>query len=972
MHFRKINTLLGWIVFIISAIVYLKTCEPTVSFWDCGEFIACAYKLEVGHQPGAPLFLLLGRLSSLFAGNNTALVAKMINSLSALTSAFSIMFLFWTITLLARKIPNKLSQNSSLHNLLIFGSGLTGALACAFSDTFWFSAVEGEVYATSSLFTAIVFWAILKWEASVDSSATGSSSTGKDKADRWIILIAYLMGLSIGVHLLNLLTIPALVLIYYFKKYPFTRRGLLFSVLISFVILGFVVFAFIPGVVRLAAWFDLLFVNGFGFTVNSGAIFYLACLFLTIFLLLRYSHRHEKTLMNRIILTFMVLLIGYSSYIVLSIRADANPPINLNKVNNPFSLLLYINREQYVIRPVLYGPYYNAPVTGYKSRYTFVPVDGKYIKTELNPKYIYDKQYMTFFPRMSSAEQQDIAAYKQWAGIKGKTPTFSENLRFFFKYQVGYMYFRYFMWNFAGRQTENQGKGDILNGNWISGIPMLDELRLGPQDNYPQTLMTNKGRNTYYLLPLMLGLIGLIYHFKATRKDFTVVLFFFILTGIAIVIYLNEIPVTPRERDYVVGGSFYVFCIWIGLGVLGSMDYLLRKTHIKSGIVTALLICFLFIPALMAKENLDDHDRSNRYVAKDFAYDCLNSCAPNALLFTNADNDTYPLWYIQEVEGIRTDVRVVLAPFLIADWYIQQLAVWRNDTPPVPFTIGPDKYASGKLNYVPYYKRTDQHAKLKDVIEFLKSDDPRTMVRTTDNSRINYYPTNRFTLPSTSDISDTEFIVSNKALTKNEIAILDIIATNNWQRPVYFLSTQVPKELGLLDYLEMDGFAYRLVPGKYNSDENIDVGSIDADKLYDNLMNKFKWGNMNNPQIFMDYNSIRTTSVLGMRTCFARLAEEYIKSGNSEKAIRVLDRCMELMPKEVVPYDAFTLQIISVYYNAGEKIKAMEIVNQYEQILHQELNYYRSLPNSQAKILEYEMRYDEYVLKQLETIKRPG
>jgi hypothetical protein len=960
MHFKKINTILGWFVFAVAATVYLRTTESTTSFWDCGEFIACAYKLEVGHQPGAPLFLLLGRVFSLFAGSNTGLVAKMINSLSALASAFTIMFLFWTITLLARKVFQKTEELPVSRAIAILAGGLVGALACTFSDTFWFSAVEGEVYATSSLFTAVVFWAILKWEETADA----------ENADRWIILIAYLMGLSIGVHLLNLLTIPAIVLVYYFKKYPLSWKGFLASVLISFVFLGLVVFGFIPWIVKLAAWTDLLFVNGFGLPVNSGALFYLISLATAIILLLKHSHKYQKVMMNKIVMVFMVLFIGYSSYLVLAIRADANPPINLSRVKDPFSLLGYINREQYVIRPILYGPNYNAPVTGYKPRFSYVPVNGKYRKTEVNAKYLYDKKYMILFPRMSSTDPQDIAAYKRWANIKGTKPTFAENLFFFFRYQIGYMYFRYFMWNFSGRQTENQGNGDILNGNWISGIPLIDELRLGPQENYPQTLRSNKGRNIYYLLPLLLGIAGLIYHFNTNRKDFTVVLFFFLLTGIAITVYLNEVPITPRERDYAVGGSFYVFCIWIGLGVLGLAEYLSKKLPAGISIALAFSVSFLFVPALMAKENFDDHDRSSRYLAGDFAYDYLNSCAANAILFTNADNDTYPLWYAQEVEGIRTDVRIILAPFLNADWYIQQLSCWRNDAAPVALTIGTDKYASGKLNYVPYYKRTVQYAKLKDVIEFLKSDDPRAMVRTRDDSEINYYPTNLFSIPVSTDSSSVDFTVNNKALSKNDIAILDIIATNNWQCPVYFLSTQVPRELGLLEYLRMDGFAYRLVPVKHTTDGYAGVGSIDPDTLYDKLMNRFKWGNMNDQEVFMDYNSVRTTSVLGIRNCFVRLAEEYVRLGNSEKAICVLDRCMELMPHEIVPYDIFVLQIITAYYNAGAKEKADRYISQYRDILRKELDYYNSLNNRLVKGVDYEKKFTAYMLQELEEVKK--
>jgi hypothetical protein len=987
MHFKKTNTLFGWLTFAVAAAVYLNTLEPSVSFWDCGEFIACAFKLEIGHQPGAPFFLLLGRLFSLFAGHNTALVAKMVNSLSALAAGLTMMFLFWTITRLAWKVIVKNGPPSVMDIVTILFSGLTGAFVCTFSDTFWFSAVEGEVYATSSLFTALAFWSILKWEEHADEEA----------ADRWIILIAYLMGLSIGVHLLNLLTIPAIVLIYYFRKYPPTRKGFLAAILLSFALVYLIVFVLIPWFIRIAAWFDLLFVNGFGLPFNSGTVAYLAILASAFILLLNFSQKHGKVLLNKITLACMVFCLGYSSYILLAIRADANPPVNLSRVKDPFSLLGYINREQYISRPIIYGPYYNAPATGVKSRYTYLPCNGKYKKTQLNGRYLYDKRFMTLFPRMSSSEAQDIAAYRKWGKIKGTRvkiqnaegmpetilkPTFGENLRFFFRYQLGHMYFRYFMWNFAGRQTENQGNGNILNGNWISGIPLIDKWRLGPQGNYPEALKANKGRNKYYFLPLLLGIFGMIYHYKRNRKDFTAVLFFFLLTGIAIVIYLNEIPVTPRERDYAVGGSFYVFCIWIGLGAAGLMEYLKKRIPAKVSIVLVFIACVAFIPCLMAKENLDDHNRSNRYVARDFAYDYLNSCAPNAILFTNADNDTYPLWYAQEVEGIRTDVRVILVPFLSADWYIQQLTNWHNNAAPVGLSIGLNKYASGKLNAVPYYKRTDQYANLKDVIDFISSEDPQALMRTKDDSGINYYPTKLFRIPidtaqikmngfkpeksSAGSFPSVDFRVDAGYLWKNDIVLLDIIATNNWQRPVYFLSAQVPRELGLMNYLRMDGFAYRLVPFSHLTDGYSDVGSVDADDLYDKLMNRYRWGNMNNRKVFMDHNSVLTTNIMGIRNCFARLAEEYIKQGKSDRAIEVLDRCMELIPDEVVPYDFFILRIISAYFHAGKADKAKQLASHFSDMLNKELDYYNSLSNRLVSGVENEMKYTVYMLQELE------
>jgi len=791
------------------------------------------------------------------------------------------------------------------------------------------------------------------------------------------------MGLSIGVHLLNLLTIPAIALVYYFKKYKSGLKGILTALFISFALLCLVVFVLIPLLVRMAAWFDLLFVNGFGLPFNSGSVFYLAALFFAFLFLLKFSHQYNKVNLNKIVLALLVFCLGYSSYITLSVRAAANPPINLNRVTDPFSLLAYISREQYIMRPLLYGPYYNAPVTGYKKRHTFVPMDGRYSKSEQNGRYLYDKRFMTLFPRMSSDDPGDIAAYRRWGHIKGSKvpvlnregkseliikPTFHENLRFFIRYQLGYMYFRYFMWNFAGRQTENQGNGGILNGNWISGIQFLDEWRLGLVENYPETLKANQGRNKYYFLPLLLGIIGLIHQFKRERKNFIVVLFFFILTGAAVVVYLNEIPVTPRERDYATGGSFYVFCIWIGLGCTGIIQFLRRRIPTMIALISGISFCVIFVPLLMALENHDDHDRSRRYVARDIAYNYLNSCAPNAILFTNADNDTYPLWYLQEVEGIRTDVRVILAPFLSADWYIRQLQNWQYKAAPVPMTIRFEKYASGKINSVPYYKRTGQIVNLKDVIEFIGSDDPRVKLRTDNDSDINYYPTNLFRLPADTTLSGTspvDFTVNTNYLWKKDLVLLDILATNNWQRPVYFLSAQVPGELGLKDYLKLDGFAFRLVHSRYDPDSSSGIGSIDADELYKKLMKEFRWGNMNDPGVFMDYNCIRTTAITGIRQCFARLAGEYIEQGNPLRAVEVLDYCMKLMPHRVVPYDIFMLPVISAYNRAGSPDKAARIIAQYRDMVEKELDYYTSLNSSMIKDVDYEIKYSRYILNEL-------
>ena len=608
---------------------------------------------------------------------------------------------------------------------------------------------------------------------------------------------------------------------------------------------------------------------------------------------------------------------------------------------------------------------------------------------------------MSLFPRMSSREDQHIKAYESWADVKGTPvrvtnrngetetitkPTFAENLKFFFSYQLGYMYFRYFMWNFAGRQDDIQGSGGMLHGNWISGIPFIDEIRLGNQDKLSQSLTSNKGRNVYYLLPLILGLLGLVFHFKKHKKDFTVVSLFFFFTGIAIVIFLNEVPLTPRERDYAVGGSFYVFCIWLGFGMLYLFDLLRKKTPAFISLAIVFILSLILVPGIMAKENWDDHDRSNRYTARDIAYDYLNSCAPNAILFTNADNDTYPLWYAQEVEGIRRDVRIVLLPFLSADWYINQLNSKHYEADAVPMSISVDKYINGNISYIPIYEKIDKRVDLKQIVEFVASEDPSAKVTLQDNSIINFVPSKKFSLSVDSATAVKNGIVSkmfenqvlpsidwdlNRTyLLKNDLVVLDIIATNNWKRPVYFISPSGPQDIGLTDYLRFDGFVYKLVPVKQPTKDYYSVGSVYSDVLYNLLMKTYKWGNMNDPKVFMDNNNVRTTSVLGIRNCFVRLAEQLVLQKNNKKAIEVLDRCMELTPNCNIPYDFMIARIIATYINVDANLKAKKYLDEYKNIMIDDLRYYNSLSSSTAMQVSREKENTELILQELERIEQ--
>jgi len=986
-NFKIVNRISGWVIFLIAAIVYLLTIEPTTSFWDCGEFIASAYKLQVGHPPGAPIFMIISRFFTFFAGGDVTKAAMMVNAMSGLASAFTILFLFWTITHLAKKMFPKTENLSIAQLIVVIGSGAVGALAYTFSDTFWFSAVEGEVYAMSSLFTAFVFWAILKWENIADEKYS----------NRWLILIAYLMGLSIGVHLLNLLAIPAIVFVFYFKKYKITPTGMFKAFMVSLIILGTIMYVIIPGLVKVASWFDLLFVNGFGLPFTSGVIFYIVLLIGLIIWGLYYTSKKKKVILNTIILGVTVIVIGYSSFAMIVIRSLANPPMDENNPETVFNLLHYINREQYGSRPLFKGQYYNAPIVDSETPYTYRQKDGKYIKSySLNDIYEYDERFTTFFPRMYSPDPSHVEEYKKWADIKGKkvtitnyqgkqeirnVPTFGENLKFFFRYQLGHMYWRYFMWNFSGRQNDTQGHGELLNGNWISGLNFIDNNHIGPQENIPDSMKNHKSRNTYYMLPLLLGLIGFFSHLKRHTNDFIVVFLLFIFTGIAIVVYLNQYPLQPRERDYAYAGSFYAFSIWIGLGVMGIYNFFKIRANAVFSAILATVLSLVFVPGIMAKENWDDHDRSNRYMARDFAYNYLNSCAPNAILFTHGDNDTFPLWYAQEVEGIRTDVRVVNLSLLNTDWYIDQMKRKVYESEPVPFGMTHEEYLNGVRDVIYINDRINDYVDVKRVIDFLKSDDKRTRLQVGANEWIDYLPTNKIIVPVDSAkvvangtvkpkdadkiVSEIRFEINKQRIVKSEMMILDLLANNNWERPVYFVSTSGDGNIGLEDYLQQDGFAYRFVPIKTPAKGYLETGRIDSDIMYQKLMEEFQWGNMNDPDIWMDYTTKRTVSVVKIRNLFTRLAHQLMKENKKDSALNALRKGAELTPKYNIPYDLFTLDMIEAFYLAGGQEEADSLVRDFAKITNEELNYYFSLPPKYSQTLDYEQRLSIHSLQRM-------
>ena len=970
-NYKLLNNLVGWIIFLIAATTYLLTIEPTASFWDCGEFITTSYKLEVGHPPGAPFFMILGRFFTLFGGPESA--GLLINSLSALASAFTILFLFWTITHIAQKIVSENKELTKGETLAILGSGIVGALAYTFSDSFWFSAVEGEVYATSSLITAVIFWAILKWEDVAD----------KPYANRWLVLIAYIIGLSIGVHLLNLLAIPAIVFVYYFKKYTVTRNGILKAIAVSIFLLGLVMYGIIPGTVKIGSLFELLFVNSFGLPYHSGLLFYIAGVIALIIFGIRYTSKKKKVFWNTAILMITAILIGYSSFTLTIIRSSSKTPMDQNSPNNTFALLSYLNREQYGERPLLTGQYFNSP-NDVNERFTegksvYSQRDGKYVVTDKKISANYDSKFTTIFPRMwSNNEPAHAEEYKTWARIKGTKirhkneqgevetivkPTMAENLRFFFRYQVGHMYFRYFMWNFAGRQNDIQSHGSMIHGNWISGIPFIDNWRLGDQSLLPTSLKSNKARNTYFLLPLLLGIVGIFYLYnrgKLAKKWLWVIFLLFFLTGLAIVIYLNQYPMQPRERDYAYAASFYAFSIWIGFGVLGLFKFFKKYLPevATAGLIT--IITTILVPGIMASENWDDHDRSGRYTARDLGANYLKSCAENAILFTNGDNDTFPLWYNQEVEGTRTDVRVCNLSYLQTDWYINQMKLKAYESEPVPFSMDQEKYTQGTRDIV--YLMDDPRMKgtidLKKAIEFVASDDPKTKLTQYDNAA--YIPGKIFTLkidkeavirnkvvrPEDYDkILDTMVIdLSNKNyIAKDELMVLDLLANSDWERPIYFaITVGSKKHMNLEDYFQVEGFAYRVVPIKSTAgSESFDVGNVASDIMYENLMNKFEWGNMNQPGIYLDENNRRMMT--NIRNSFNRLATTLIKEGKNDSAKAVVNRCLELVPHDLVPFEYFGIELIDNVYMLKENEKADELVKAAYINFKEELEYALSL-----------------------------
>ena len=986
MNFNRVNNITGWIVCTIACTTYLLTAEAGGSLWDCGEFVSSAFKLQVPHPPGAPLFVMIGRLFIISFGNNPHTAAKAVNAMSALVSGFTILFLFWTITHFAKKIVQKGAEVLDKNRVIaIMAAGAVGALAYTFSDSFWFSAVEGEVYALSSFFTAIVFWAILKWEHAADNE----EQTGIN-ADRWIIFIFFMIGLSIGVHLLNLLTIPAIVMVYYYKRYKVTKKGALAAFFIGCLITGIVQKAVIQYTVNWAGSFDIFFVNTLGLPFFSGFTAFFILLIILIVYGLKFAKKKSYNFLRLGLWSFTFILIGYSTYITTMIRSNADPAVDMFNVDNPLSLAGYLSREQYGDFPLIYGQKFTADPIDYKeTSVKYIKTKNRYAENGRDGHYVYDDNQMMLFPRVWDAanEQNHRDYYAQFLGIGKNTdgtyerdPDFADNIKFFFSYQTYWMYFRYFMWNFSGRQNDVQGMftGNVRDGNWITGIPIIDNALYGDQSMMPDSSKSNKAHNKLFMLPFLLGLTGFIYQYKKAGKDFNVTMILFLSTGFAIVIYLNQAGFQPRERDYAYVGSFYAFTVWIGLGVLQVADWLMKKLNRRIAAILAALICLIAVPGLMAVQEWDDHDRSKKELARDLAKDYLESCAPDAILFTVGDNDTYPLWYAQEVEGIRPDVRVIINPLLGSDWYINQMRYKINRSEPVNVIWSTDQILGHKRDYVRYKQMPGisegQYVDLYDLMKnYIGSDDESKMMAAGSDEMINTFPVHKVSVPvdinlvkqngtvnaTDSAVNEVRFTIPKNILMKNDLAVLNVIAANKWKRPIYF--TSLFDDLGFGSYLRKDGLAYRLVP--------VAQSAVNTEWMADKLMNKFSAGNADIHGVYFDEPNRR--QLISIRSAYAELADDLAAKGRKEEARKYLQKADKMMLDENFPYghissgnmhDRSSLSFLEACYQADAKDLIDKVSKSVKTDLAQQIRFYNSLQGNKAEAMAFEKNTAEGLL----------
>ncbi|RFZ82020.1 DUF2723 domain-containing protein [Mucilaginibacter terrenus] len=944
MQYNKINNLLGWLCFVIALITYTLTLEPSVSFWDCGEFISCAFRLQVSHQPGYPMFAMLGKVFSLLSFGDNSKVPFYTNMMSAIASAATVMFLFWTITAMAKKLlAGRENEFGDAYTIAIMGSGLVGALAFAFTDTFWFSAVETIVFALSSLCIAVVFWAILKWEAHADEPG----------ADRWIIFIAYVIGLSIGIHLLNLLTIPAIALVYYFRRYKnINTKSAILAFLIGVVILGLVQYGIRGYTVKFAAYFDFFFVNSLGMGFGVGAIFFLVLLVAALVFSIQYSIRKRKPVLNLILLCVAFIYFGYGCFAYIPIRAAANPNLNNSHPDNPFIMYGYLNRIQYGENPLLTGPYFDAQVIDQKEGNTiYRKGETKYEVAGKRPNYVYD--HTTIFPRMYSTDANDVGFYRGWLQMADdQKPTFKDNLAWMASWQVYQMYFRYFLWNFVGRYNDQDGQTstEAIDGNWTTGL--LDGGR-----HLPKSVVEDPSYTPLYGIPFVLGIVGLIYHVNRKKRDALVIALLWFFTGLAVVLYVNQPSVQPRERDYSYVGSFYAFAVWIGLSVIAIADLIKKKVNARTSALVATVICLLIAPVLMGFKEWRGHDRSTKLTPHDMAYNYLMSCPPNAILFTYGDNDTYSLWYDQEVEGIRPDVRIVNLSLFTGDWYIRQMQKPMNQSAPLPITMPYDKYKEGVRDVI-YYSdsKIAGYTPIKDIFEFLTSDDRNMQGQSQGGDYVNYLPTKNFSLSINPDdvlknkvitpdqrgmLADTmKWKYTSNYVTKENLAIFDMLAHNDWKRPICFTTTMGSENLiGLQPYLYKEGFTYRLLPLKADTANHDQLSKTNTMVMYNNMMTKFKYGNFKTAK-YLDHES-RNMFYPVLLTTFLDLARGLEKEGRGDLAIKVLHKCDDELPN-LYPYIDIAkrkMYMVELAYRLGDISLAKKITNDINSFLTDQLDY---------------------------------
>ncbi|MFZ4678683.1 MAG: DUF2723 domain-containing protein [Flavobacterium sp.] len=1034
-NFNKWNTILGWTTFTIALITFSLTVEPTMSFWDCGEYISTAAKLEVGHPPGAPLFQILGAFFAMFATSKET-VALMVNMLSVFSSAFTILFMFWSSTLLLKKIVSQYTEMDKSKAIVILGSSLVGSLAFTFSDSFWSSAVEAEVYAMASLFIALLFWLGLRWEQDMHTP----------RGNRWLLLISLLIGLSFGVHFMALLTIPAIGFLYYFKNWKtITIQNFIVANIIIVAILLFIFKLLLPYTLAFFGKMEIFMVNDIGLPFNSGTIIALLLIIAFFYFGLRYTRQKVYPFLNTALLCVLFVLIGFSIWMMLPIRANANVVINENKPSDAAEVLAYYNREQYGVNPLFYGPQYTDTFAGLDKDEPYLDKAPNYERDYKTGKYVIVNNYKNaeqnsdnaqkaFLPRLWSTDhvdnyiqftgvpkvklnedypyEEDLAQYgvdidslseeqvamavgqlkdemsktisefktaytqkkidnedyisflkKYGDYITVEKPSTWDNFSFMIEYQFGYMYGRYLLWNFVGKQNDIQGKYDNLDGNWLSGIKFIDEVHLGKgtQENLPDDVKNNKGRNLYYFLPFFIGLIGLMYHAQKDLKSFYVLLALFLFTSIALKIFLNERPFEPRERDYALVGSFYVFAIWIGFGVYAIYEIMAEK--VKSKLVGPIVVgaCLLAAPILMASQNWDDHSRANKYTAIAMAKNYLESCDKNAILYTIGDNDTFPLWYAQEIEGVRTDIKIVNTQLFMTDWYIDQMKFKTYKSDGLPISFKHSEYVGDKLDYVAHIPKTEARWDINAWIDFIKN--PKSTVEMSNGQTIHFYPTNKIRIPVNKNniiknkvvnpkyydsiVPFIDLDIKGSAMYKNRLMMLDILANNDWKRPIYFTGGSFGDDdyLWMKDYLQLDGLVYKLVPIKTRIDKEnpYDMGQIDSEKMYDLVMN-WKWGNGDLTTIYHDPETRKNS--ISYRTNMARLMEQLINEGKTGKAKKIIDLALTKMPMDYYGYYTMVEPFASGYYKLGEKAKARELLERLMTKYKQSLTYYSNIEPS--------------------------